>query len=115
MRHAAALGGGIVFGLGMAVSGLAKQEVVLSFLQLRDLGLAVLMAAAVAVAMPIYQFAPRKLPAPLLGGGFDKPGGAVRPPHIVGGLIFGVGWGISGVCPGAATTRTGCRAPAWTR
>ncbi|MHC4957249.1 MAG: YeeE/YedE family protein [Planctomycetota bacterium] len=102
MKQGAILALGTVFGIGLAISGLAKPEVVLSFLLLQDFGLALLMAAAVAVSMPIYQLAPKQLEAPLLGGSFEPVARGVRPPHVVGGLLFGVGWGLSGVCPGAA-------------
>jgi uncharacterized membrane protein YedE/YeeE len=99
--------GGVVFGFGLAYSGLAKQEVVLSFLHLEDLGLAVTMAAALAVAMPAYQVAPRLLARPPLGGTFERFPRGIGPRHIVGGVIFGMGWGLSGVCPGAAVASLG--------
>jgi uncharacterized membrane protein YedE/YeeE len=107
VRQGAIVACGVVFGVGLAMSGLAKAEVVLSFLLLEDFGLALLMAAAVAVSMPIYQLAPKQLEAPLLGGTFEPVARGVRPPHVVGGLLFGVGWGLSGVCPGAAFASLG--------
>jgi uncharacterized membrane protein YedE/YeeE len=99
--------GGVVFGFGLAFSGLAKQEVVLSFLHLEDLGLAVTMAAALAITLPVYQLVPRKLPKPPLGAAFERFPMRVTGRHIAGGALFGVGWGVSGVCPGAAIASVG--------
>lgn len=99
--------GGVVFGFGLAFSGLAKQEVVLSFLHLEDLGLAVTMAAALAITLPTYQAAPRMLPQPLVGGTFERFPMRVTRRHVVGGVVFGLGWGVSGVCPGAAIASLG--------
>ena len=109
MKHplAATLVGGIVFGVGLGVSGLLRQEVVLSFLYLEDLGLALTMGAAIVASMPIYTIVAARLPQPLLGGHFDRFPRVVARHHIVGGALFGVGWGISGVCPGAALASLG--------
>ena len=88
--------GGIVFGFGLALSGMAKPEVVLSFLSLDDFGLMLVMGGAILVTMPIYQLY-RK---PLLA---DKPEtftAWLNPRPIAGSVLFGVGWGIAGVCPG---------------
>jgi hypothetical protein len=60
------LGGGL-FGYGLAWSSMARPEVVLSFLQLRDLGLLLVMAAALAVTTIGFQLAPRLLKTTLLG------------------------------------------------
>jgi len=90
--------GGLLFGAGLALSGLTEQEVVLGFLRLDDLGMGVTMAAALLVTLPIYRLCERhgdRLPAD------------IRPRHIVGGAIFGLGWGLSGVCPGSAIASLG--------
>lgn len=107
MRSAALVGSGAIFGLGLAISGLFSQEAVLAFLQLSDLGLLLTMAAGIAVAAPFYLLVPRRLARPLLGGGFERPARTVAGRHLLGGALFGVGWGISGVCPGAALASLG--------
>ncbi|MHC4948023.1 MAG: YeeE/YedE family protein [Planctomycetota bacterium] len=99
--------GGLLFGFGLALSGLAKQEIVLSFVQLRDLGLAVTMIGALAITLPIYQLAPRLRPRPAHGRSFERFPVRVTGANVVGGALFGVGWGISGVCPGAAIASLG--------
>lgn len=99
--------GGTVFGIGLSVSDLLRQEVVLSFLRLDDLGLLLTMAAAIAVAMPIYKLVAPRLAGPVLGGGFDRLPHKVAQNHIAGGVLFGVGWGVAGVCPGAALASLG--------
>ncbi|MHC4941273.1 MAG: YeeE/YedE family protein [Planctomycetota bacterium] len=107
MKQLVVLIGGVVFGVGLGVSGLVRQEVVLSFLHLEDLGLGLVMGAAVAVTLPVYQIAPRLLGRPLLGGTFPRFPSKVVTPHILGGVLFGLGWGIAGVCPGAALASLG--------
>ena len=94
--------GGVVFGVGLALSGLTSQEIVLEFLRLEDLGLALAMGAALAVATPVYLLLPRLRARPLLRSTFDRLPRHVRPHHVIGGVVFGIGWGFAGVCPGAA-------------
>ena len=97
---------GVLFGCGLGVSGLLSQEVVLSFLYLEDLGLLLTMGAAIAVATPLYQVFGRRA-QPLLGGAFDRMPKVITREHVVGGVVFGVGWGLAGVCPGAALASLG--------
>jgi uncharacterized protein len=99
--------GGVLFGFGLALSGMARPEVVLSFLQLRDLGLLLVMAAALAVLTLVFRLAPRLLPSAVLGDPFSS---EVKPFHrglIPGAVVFGLGWGLCGVCPGAAVAGVG--------
>lgn len=107
MRFAVILIGGVLFGFGLALSALAKPEVVLSFLYLDDLGLAVTMGCALVVTLPIYQLAPRLRSAPMLRGVYDRFPRSVTRANIVGGALFGVGWGVAGVCPGAVVASVG--------
>lgn len=101
------LAGGALFGLGLAVSTMVQPEVVLSFLRLEDLGLLAVLGCAVLTTLVAYQFAPRLLKRPLLGGAFQKHAATPGARTIAGAAIFGVGWGLSGVCPGPAVAGLG--------
>lgn len=99
--------GGLVFGFGLAFSTMVKPEIVLGFLQFDDFGLLLTMGTALLVSAPIYQLAPRLLRNPPLGANYDRFPQIVQLKHIVGGAIFGIGWGLSGVCPGAGIASIG--------
>lgn len=99
--------GGVLFGFGLALSTMVSPEVVLSFLRLQDLGLMLVMGGAVAVTVLAYQLAPRFLKHPLLGERFEQRAAKLDRSTLVGAAIFGVGWGICGVCPGPAIAGLG--------
>jgi uncharacterized membrane protein YedE/YeeE len=99
--------GGLVFGFGLAVSNMVEQEVVLGFVQLRDFGLALTMGGAMLITLPIYQIAARLRKRPPLGAEYERFPRRVAPKNVIGGVIFGVGWGLSGVCPGSALASIG--------
>lgn len=99
--------GGIVFGFGLAVGGMSKPEIVLSFLQLKDFGLVVLMGAATGVAFVAINVVPRFVEKPLLGGEFKPRTRTLSRNTLIGAAIFGVGWGLSGQCPGSALSSLG--------
>jgi uncharacterized membrane protein YedE/YeeE len=103
----ATLLGGVLFGFGLALSTMVSPEVVLSFLRLQDLGLMLVMGGAVAVTVLAYQLAPRFLKHPLLGERFEQRAANLDRSTLVGAAIFGVGWGICGVCPGPAIAGLG--------
>ena len=107
MRNFVVFTGGILFGFGLAISGMAKQEIVLSFLQLKDLGLLLLLGGAAFVTALTINLAPKVLKSPLLGGEFKKRMRTLSKRTIIGAVIFGVGWGISGQCPGSAIASLG--------
>ena len=98
---------GILFGFGLGLGGMAKQEIVLSFLQLEDLGLLVLMGGAASVTFIAINIIPRFLKKPFLGGEFKPRTRTLSRNTIIGAIIFGVGWGISGQCPGSALASLG--------
>ncbi|MEM2098813.1 MAG: DUF6691 family protein [Candidatus Bathyarchaeia archaeon] len=99
--------GGILFGFGLAHSGMTKQETVLSFLQLKDLGLIFVMGGAALITFFAINIVPRFLKKPPFGLKF-KPRKAVMSRNvIVGAVIFGIGWGISGQCPGSTLASLG--------
>ncbi|MFJ2993328.1 DUF6691 family protein [Pandoraea sp. NPDC087047] len=105
-----ALMGGLIFGLGLILAGMANPAKVLGFLDIAgkwDPSLAFVMGGAVAVGLAGFRLAhlralawtgaPRVWPALR---GLDKR-------LVIGALLFGVGWGIAGICPGPALVLLG--------
>lgn len=107
LRWLAVLASGALFGAGLALATMVQPEVVLSFLQLRDWGLMLVMGGAMGVTLVAYRFAPRALRAPLLGGGFDRHASVLDRDTVLGAAVFGIGWGLCGVCPGPAIAGLG--------
>ena len=100
--------GGLLFGVGLAVSHMTHPEVVLAFLQFSDLGLAFVMGGAGVVTMAVIGVASRSgRRAPLTGTTYGRRLKTMDRNVLVGGTIFGVGWGLSGICPGAAYASVG--------
>jgi uncharacterized membrane protein YedE/YeeE len=101
---------GLVFGVGLIVSGMINPVKVLGFLDLAgawDPSLAVVMAGAVAVGAIAFAFAGRRA-ASLLGTSMNLPAGReIDRRLVVGSLVFGVGWGLAGFCPGPALVALG--------
>ena len=102
-----ALATGVLVGLGLAISTMVQPEVVLDFLRWRDFGLLLVLGSGVAIIGLAYQLLPRLLEAPLLGGRFGRHVAALDRRTILGAAIFGIGWGLSGVCPGPAIAGIG--------
>ena len=99
--------GGLTFGFGLAWGGMSKPEIVLSFLQLKDYGLFILMGAATVTTFVAINIVPRFVKEPLLGGEFKPRTRAFNRNTILGAIIFGLGWGLSGQCPGSALASLG--------
>jgi hypothetical protein len=100
--------GGLVQGFGLAYSGMARPEVVLDFLQFDDLGLVFVMGGAAVVSGLLFFFVPRVFEsAPLTGDAYGRRVKSMDRNVLVGGVVFGVGWGVSGICPGAAYASVG--------
>ena len=105
---AVVLVGGIVFGFGLGLSQMARPEVVLSFLQLTDLGLLFVMAGGtVVVAIAIAVGVTSGRSAPLTGIQYQRRLKSFDRDVLSGGGFFGVGWGLTGMCPGAAYASLG--------
>jgi uncharacterized protein len=103
----AVLASGALFGFGLSLSTMVQPEVVLSFLRLQDFGLMLVMGGAVAVTLVAYALAPQLLGRPLLGDRFHAHVSQWNRDTLMGSALFGVGWGISGVCPGPAIAGLG--------
>lgn len=101
---------GLVFGLGLIVSGMANPAKVLGFLDLAgawDPSLAFVMGGAIAVGAVAF-FVSRKRLVSLLGAPMRLPTSRDIDRRLVGGsLLFGIGWGIAGFCPGPALVALG--------
>jgi len=106
-RSLATLAAGTLFGFGLALSTMVRPEVVLGFLQFKDYGLLLVMAGAIAVVLLTYQLAPRLLGRPFFDSSFQTHPSAWNRSTLQGSALFGVGWGLCGVCPGPAIAGLG--------
>jgi uncharacterized membrane protein YedE/YeeE len=98
---------GTLFGLGLSFSNMIQPEVVLSFLRFEDFGLLLVLAAATGITMIIYQLIPRFLDKPLLADLFGQKPVETMKRTLAGAVLFGIGWGLCGVCPGPAIAGLG--------
>jgi uncharacterized membrane protein YedE/YeeE len=108
---------GLVFGTGMALSGMSNPAKVLNFFDFAgswDPSLALVMASALLVTALGYRFVLRR-DKPIMEARFHLPTARkLDTPLLAGSAIFGVGWGISGFCPGGAIPALGLGEPsAW--
>jgi uncharacterized membrane protein YedE/YeeE len=105
LRTLAALACGLVFGLGLAVSGMMNPAKVIGFLDVAgdwDPTLAFVMGGALLVAIPAYRVILKRR-RPVLSDGFSLPAEEkLDAPLIWGSSLFGAGWGLVGFCPGPA-------------
>lgn len=102
---AAAFLSGLIFGIGLMVSGMAQPAKVLNFLDPFggwDASLAVVMVGALIVSSAGYALARRRA-QPLFGTQCFWPGKTgIDGPLVLGAILFGLGWGLVGLCPGPA-------------
>jgi len=106
----AAFAAGLVFGLGLIVSGMTNPAKVIGFLDIAgawDPSLAFVMAGAIAVGFLAFAVA-RKRTTTFLGGALQLPQARDIDTRLVGGaIVFGIGWGLAGFCPGPALVAFG--------
>ncbi|WP_312834708.1 DUF6691 family protein [Comamonas sp.] len=100
---------GLVFGLGLLVSGMADPQKVLGFLDIAgtwDPSLALVMGGAIALGLPGFALARRRSRS-LLGAPMQLPARqTIDAPLLFGSALFGIGWGLAGYCPGPALVGT---------
>jgi len=113
-RPLAALLAGLVFGMGLLRSGMADPAKVLGFLDLAgawDPSMAFVMGGAIGIGLPLFAVAKRQRDA-WLGGGMMLPTARqIDRPLLIGSLLFGVGWGLAGICPGPSLVLLGLGLP----
>ena len=101
---------GIIFGIGLSLSHMINPNKVLNFLDITgnwDPSLIFVMMGALAIAFVSFKLI-LKRPAPILAESFHiSRKSSVDKPLILGAAIFGIGWGMSGYCPGPAVTGLG--------
>ena len=101
---------GLIFGIGISISGMANPAKVVNFFDVAgiwDPSLAFVMGGALIVTFFGYTFV-LKQPAPFLDGTFHLPTRKDLDGELLGGsVVFGVGWGIAGFCPGGALPALG--------
>ena len=101
---------GLVFGVGLLVSGMTDPGKVIGFLDVAgtwDPSLAFVMAGAILVAFFAFAFARRRAQT-FLGGALELPERRDIDARLVGGsIVFGIGWGLAGFCPGPAIVAFG--------
>ena len=114
MHVIASLAAGLVFGIGLIVSGMANPAKVLGFLDLAgawDPSLALVMGGAIAVGLPAFAWARRRRTS-LLGTPMNLPASTTIDRRLLGGsVLFGIGWGLAGFCPGPALVALGMKEP----
>jgi uncharacterized protein len=105
---------GLVFGIGLILSGMANPAKVLGFLDLAgrwDPSLAFVMVGAIAIGSVAFLLAKRRQRS-LLGLPMQLPTNTVITPRLViGSALFGIGWGTAGFCPGPALVALGAGYP----
>ena len=114
MKTIVALVAGLLTGIALIVAGMSNPAKVLGFLDLAgawDPSLALVMGGAVGVGLVGFALA-RKRKLSVLGEPMQIPTNrTIDRPLVLGSALFGIGWGLAGICPGPALTLLGAGAP----
>ncbi|MDX2321562.1 MAG: YeeE/YedE thiosulfate transporter family protein [Moritella sp.] len=106
MKLFIALFSGILFGIGLIISQMVNPNKIFNFLDITgdwDPSLALVMGSALLLFIPVYRVLKQKLKQPLFASEFSLPVQTLIDRRLViGAGLFGIGWGISGICPGPA-------------
>lgn len=110
LRHLAALGSGLVFGLGLSLAQMTNPDKVLNFLDIAgrwDPSLLLVLGGAVLLSALGYWRVFQRA-TPVWDGQFHLPlAQSIDRPLLIGSALFGLGWGIAGYCPGPAIASMG--------
>jgi len=102
---------GILFSIGLGISGMTQPQKVIGFLDIFgewDISLAFVMFGAVLSYLILQLWIQRKFSMPLLGDSFQIPSSKdLDRSLIIGSMLFGLGWGLGGYCPGPVITSLG--------
>lgn len=111
MRILSALLIGMIFGLGIAISGMANPAKVLNFFDIAgtwDPSLILVMGGALVTAAIGYRIVFGSLKRPVFEAAFNVPANRLIDTRlVVGSVVFGIGWGVTGFCPGGAVPALG--------
>ena len=100
--------GGLIFGFGLGFSHMARPEVVIDFLTFEDFGLLfVMFGGSIVAGLAFWTLSSTGGSAPLTGRPYTRRLKSFDKNVLLGGSVFGVGWGLSGICPGAAYASLG--------
>ncbi|MCL1080194.1 YeeE/YedE family protein [Parashewanella spongiae] len=108
MKNLVTVISGVLFGIGMTLSGMINPNNVIGFLDITgewNPSLIFVMGGALMVFMPIYHLKIKPMSTPILSPNFNiNQYCQVDKPLVIGASIFGLGWGLAGICPGPALT-----------
>lgn len=106
----AAFAVGLIFAIGLGISGMTQPEKVIGFLRLGegwDPSLMFVMLGAIPVHLIVYRLVKGRS-SPLFDNRWHLPTSReINKPLVIGGLLFGLGWGLGGFCPGPALSSGG--------
>ncbi|MSQ00808.1 MAG: YeeE/YedE family protein [Myxococcales bacterium] len=107
-QHLVAVGSGIVFAVGLGIAGMTRPEKVIGFLDFGgqwDASLALVMVGAIGINAAVWWGVARHRKKPAFGDVFALPTArAIDWRLVVGAVVFGLGWGLGGYCPGPAVS-----------
>ena len=107
MKATTAMVAGVLFAVGLMISDMSSPGRIVAFLELEDFTLMFVMAGAIGVYAPVAYLS-RKRSAPLFARSFHWPEPTkIDVPLVGGAVVFGIGWGLSGFCPGPALVAVG--------